>query len=207
MRYIRFSIFFFMLPFLVIVSSSPSLIFSVFALGPNGQGLYILSKWFGLCALLFLFLQPITIYYPNIFSDGNYRAHKINALFTLCCSVLHVFFFFSAASVRSEKLAFNLFVIDFSTYYHSMLSVGLVGFVCLIASVLVGRYERKSRLQKSHRVIGLCSFVVLIHAFSIGSETRSQFFLIFIFVSLGVMLMAYFLKILKYMRKRDDQVV
>mgnify|MGYP000518847835 FL=1 len=159
--------------------------------GPPGQLLYNVSKYFGFLGICVLLLQVI-IGLASKFLKKSGGWHKKNAYLLLVLVFLHVLTFVSAVSVRSGSFAWEVVVPDMSNYYHTMISFGILSSVVVVVSMFTGKelVKRKAEhVAKMHIGLACLSMLALVHALSIGSETRSDMSIILFSVLILMMLL------------------
>jgi len=145
----------------------------------DGQFLYMLSKFNGLYALMFLWLQ---IVYGLL--DKQYRwmltvsesrsFHRNNGLWVVVLLLTHIGLFVAAVSARKEHFDFSLLLPNFNGYYHSMLTLGLIGFFVVLISI-PGRLLRNIYSDVGnwlHRLSIISFILIYFHSYAIGSESR-----------------------------------
>jgi len=154
---------------------------------PPGQLLYVFSKLMGLYTVMFLWLQ---IMY-GLVGKGNWvdallpkwsiPTHRLIGILVMSAALTHFALFFSAVALRKQTIPVHLLVPDFSSYFHAVVTLGVISLYLMILVVLVGIY--RSRLGKywvwSHRLSVLMIIVVIAHSLLIGSETKSVTWLTF----------------------------
>lgn len=175
---------------------------------PPGQALYIFAK---LCALLGLsvFMVQIILGVARKVSflqeySVSIRAHQWMGLSALLLISLHVLLFTTATSLRAGHLNWPILLPDFTHgYYRSMVSIGAIALFLLLVSVLCGWFLRqpktkyRSWLKAAHMLVFLSMILSFIHAFSIGTETRS-WGMIFLLSSMSLaLLLSLFFRIKK----------
>ncbi|MFT7389197.1 MAG: hypothetical protein ACI8VC_002462 [Candidatus Endobugula sp.] len=158
---------------------------------PPGQWEYVLSKLFGLYAILLFSIQliisllgisPLTVKAPTkkylspLLSKITSRHHKWLGMSVLLFVLLHLACFFIAVTLRQESLAWGLLVLKFHDFYHTQLSFGLMSFLGLlliaIAGILRHRY-RNSWLHSLHKLYLPVAILVYTHALAIGTEFQT----------------------------------
>jgi len=157
-----------------------------------GQVPYLLSKLMGLYVVIFLWLQ---VMYGLTRDDRlfaflpawNKKRHQLMGITTFVTIVLHYALFVAAVSIRKGTFAYDLLVPDFSDYYHTMLSLGWLALVMIIAVIFarVARNYIEINMIWLHRLAIPALFLALTHGLMIGSEA-SMDALIYLYLSLGV---------------------
>jgi len=158
-----------------------------------GQVPYLLSKLLGLYVIIFLWLQVMygltrNDYLFALLPAWSKKRHQLLGITTIVVIVLHYVLFVAAVSIRKGMFAYDLLVPDFSDYYHTMLSLGWLAFIMIIA-VLFARVARKYikiNMIWVHRLAVPALFTGLVHGLMIGSEA-SMGALIYLYLSLGVL--------------------
>jgi len=161
---------------------------------PEGQLLYILSKLTGMLALFCIAwqmnmtvldrLQLLSMKWPD-------SVHRVFGVLTLVLALTHVVLFFSAVSLRQNAPAWGLLVPDFGDFYHTHLTMGLIGLFMLIAVAVAGflRVLQRNRWAKFvHRLYWLSLSLVYLHALAVGSESQSGAGLV-LYITLGMMIL------------------
>lgn len=180
----------------------------------SGQLLYVFAKLFGLYAFMLFWLQ--TLYgllgyagrkHLNIAEDFVF--HRNLGLLVLTFILTHVTLFVVATSLRLDTIAVNLLAPNlFGGYYYLMMSFGAFGLWFSIIAIIAAVFRRK--LKKFwlwiHRLSSVTFFLLFIHSYFIGSETRTAplsflyfFMLCSIVIILGYRLWEAFFKARKQM--------
>jgi len=161
---------------------------------PEGQLLYVLSKLTGMLALFCIAwqmimtilgrLKPLSMQWPA-------SVHRVFGGVTLVLTLTHVVLFFSAVSLRQDDPAWGLLVPDFGDYYHTHLTMGLIGLFVLVAVAVAGllRVLKQNQWAKHvHRLYWLSLSLVYLHALTVGSESQSSAGLV-LYITLGMMVL------------------
>ncbi len=156
---------------------------------PAGQGAYLLSKCLGFLAITAFFVQ-ICLGLASKFGlvDASYRVHAVNGVVLLLFVFSHCVFFALGVSIRSGHVALNVFVPKFNDYFHFMVALGIVSLVGLFTAFILGKtLSRKGGLwsRRGHYVASSFGALSIIHAFSIGSETRSAGVIVLVVIAVG----------------------
>ena len=174
----------------------------------DGQFLYVLSKLFGLYAVVFVWLQLLGgLLKPQVekyYSPLSVRFHKTMGSVSFLLVILHVILFITAVSLRNDHIAWKLLIPKFDQgYYAFMLTMGLLALglmtIGILARGVLLRYSSAKRWM--HRFIFVAFYMVLLHSYTIGSETRvgaMKFLYLLMLVSISGALLH---KILNYWRK------
>lgn len=148
---------------------------------PVGQFYFVWSKLFGLLAASVLVLQAILGLLTGMLNSEERirmaRFHKLNGKIFVGVLGLHIGLFLLAASLRSGHFATKVLVLDFSSYYSGRISLGLVAVLVIACALLLPKLLYRFLPASVSRVVhfmGVAAIpVVAVHAFSVGSETRS----------------------------------
>lgn len=142
-----------------------------------GQYLYLASKLFGLCAIWLLAAQVATgllRYNPGWQMIVAAWPHRLFGPAALALMVLHFSCFALGGAVRKKEVSFQLFLPNFSDFYHSIITLGLFA----AAGVLIAALGRCwARYKKPlHNLMLPMTLLALVHSYLIGSETRAGWF-------------------------------
>ena len=152
---------------------------------PAGQLLYIFSKLAGLLALSLLTLQISLMSLRRISNARrlvalnmrwNIERHGVLGSVVILCASLHAGLFFLAASARSEHWTWHLLLPRFqSGFYDAMVSLGAMALYVVVIVGFLGWYSRIRRNYSPwHRIaVLICTVLVIIHSYAIGSETHT----------------------------------
>ena len=159
---------------------------------PNGQLLYVLSKAFGLIAIGLLWWQLFSsllcaLSSKFIFFKAGRTTHIILGFILLSLIVLHAGFFITAVSSRQGYSAAYLLLPNFSDYYHSALSLGVIALFLTLLSisiVLLKRHLTRFWLL-GHYLVVIVFALVSTHALLIGSEANADLFRYLIWFFMG----------------------
>ena len=161
---------------------------------PPGQILYVLSKLFGLYALLTIWLHiswallgktPLAKILPR----WNAKRHRNMGFVSLVLMVLHAGLFIAAVSSRKGDVAWELLLPVFGHgHYRLMLSLGVVGLWFLVLIVMAGvgliKNTTNRKLRWLHHLAIPFLVLVYVHGLYIGSETKNGFTFI-VYVVMG----------------------
>ncbi|MFN0063310.1 MAG: hypothetical protein ACKVPX_12460 [Myxococcaceae bacterium] len=148
---------------------------------PPGQVAYVLSKLFALTAFGLFWLQcalalsrssPIFRAFPQVNRSGHVRL----GLVTAGCALAHALFFFVASSARTGAWAWEVWVPRADRGFYAMnLSLGLGALAVMGLLVLAGwrTLRGDARWRNVHRLWPLLAAFAFVHAFSIGTASRS----------------------------------
>ncbi len=154
---------------------------------PEGQLPYVLSKLAGMVALSLAAWQVITTLlcrFGTVRLTRQGMVHAVLGTLTAVFACLHFALFFLASSSRDGTMAWGLFVPNFVDYYHTHLSLGLIGWAVLLGVLVSGflRANRKTMVRKVlHRSYWVSIALVYVHAMAIGSESQSTVGMLFYF--------------------------
>lgn len=144
-----------------------------------GQTYYVFSKLAGLLALFCLWLQLLggllgTQLYAAIGFSPTLTYHRALGLITLAMILLHIGLFVTAASLRNEQFAYKLLLPNFSDYYQTMISLGLISTILLFIAIVPALWNHvlSSKGYWLHRLSLLVITIVFWHAYSIGTEIQ-----------------------------------
>jgi hypothetical protein len=157
---------------------------------PEGQWFYVLSKLAGMYTLMCIAWQIIATLLTRL-DILQLRwlgvMHGIFGSLIIILAMSHATLFFLAMSQRQGYPAWTLLVPDFSSYYHTYLSFGLLGLVTLLAVFVTGllRLRQTPFVKKLHSLYWLSIGFAYIHALSIGTETQTNAGLA-LYISLGL---------------------
>lgn len=175
---------------------------------PEGQFLYVLSKLAGMYALLCIAWQVIASLLNRLEIVQFHwmgLTHRMFGLFVVVLSLSHVLLFFSAVSLRQDAPAWGLLLPSFKDFYHTHLSLGLVGiwimFLVMIAGIVRIR-KISSRARKLHSAYWVSIVLVYLHALAVGTESQSKEGLVFYGVLGMVMLLLFAIWLLNQGRLR-----
>ncbi|MCP4488813.1 MAG: hypothetical protein GY820_16110 [Gammaproteobacteria bacterium] len=160
---------------------------------PPGQAAYVLSKYFGLFAILLLITQVLLGIYSvtgRARQTSSRGIHKYLGLTALAAVLLHVGLFFSAVALRNGQADWMLLLPNFNAgYYKQVMSLGVIAVPLLLITVWSGyRVTRQlsGRTRLVHR-LGIIAFILAyFHGLLIGTETRFNTNLI-IYAGVGVL--------------------
>jgi hypothetical protein len=147
---------------------------------PAGQLLYVLSKLAGMYALLFIALQIIVSLAGRLKMIPLHRlrlSHPLLGSLVVILGVAHALLFFTAVSVRQGDPAWGLLFPGFRDFYHTHLTLGVLGLWILIAVMISGivRFNNRSHFARMlHRGYWASITLVYIHALAIGTESQSR---------------------------------
>ena len=109
--------------------------------GPPGQGYYLFSKFIGFIAVSGAITQ-LLLGFLRLQVLGSFvvppSLHRFHAYFLLILVLLHPILFFVGVSIRSGDLALGLFLPNFTDYFHSRVSLGLIGLWGVIGAGVLG---------------------------------------------------------------------
>lgn len=142
-----------------------------------GQYLYLASKLFGLCAIWMFAAQVATgllRYIPRWQALVLAWPHRMFGPLAVGLMVLHFTCFALGVAVRKEESSLQLFVPNFSDFYHGAISIG----VFAAAGAMVAAFGRCwARFKKPlHNLMLPMTMLALIHSYVIGTETRAGWF-------------------------------
>ncbi len=147
---------------------------------PDGQLLYVLSKVLGITALSLLWWQLFISLVSRKFAvmracTPGRMMHIVTGILLLLMIVSHAGMFLGAVSLRQGYLAVNLLIPNFTDYYHTALSLGVISLFMVLASVFVALLRRyiSDLWFRGHYLVMLAFALVCIHALQIGSEAGS----------------------------------
>lgn len=214
MRYL-FTTLVFMTPALIWMEQTGNIAFYLSDEVPAGQLPYILSKLFGLYALVFVLWQFLTSII-NVLTNRSYLSdkwqlpsfsHKVTGLLIISLVALHLGLFFTGVTLRQGYPAWPLLLPNFKDYYHIRLTLGLLAFWSLILVAFSGLLRtlfRSSSAGIAHKLYAAAFVMIYFHALSIGSETGSGVGLLF-YGLLGMTAAALMVaSIYAYMRPRSS---
>ena len=145
---------------------------------PPGQSLYLGSRLAGLIAFALIGWQFVLGLSTRFGSGGSAagrlgrRAHAMLGAACVALAWMHALLFVGAATLRQEHPATALLLPSLRDHYHTMITLGLVAAVALTLAALV-RLLRHAALRRTlHRIAYLAPGLALVHAVSIGTETR-----------------------------------
>jgi len=133
--------------------------------------------------------------------------HGIFGSLIVILAMSHAVLFFLAMSERQGFPAWALLIPDFSSYYHTRLTFGLMGLVSLLAVSITGLLRLRQQfsfVKKLHNLYWLAIGFSYIHALSIGTESQTQAGLA-LYLTLGVI--AIFLWILFMIKQLKTRAV
>jgi len=160
-----------------------------------GQFFYILSKYIGLVAIFFVWIQLVT----GLLGDVGLRKfginvsplfHRKHGILTLSLVLLHIALFITATSIRAGHVTWHFLWFDFDGYYVSKISIGLIGCMVIMIGIsvaIVGRIKQK-QWRLAHNTITFSFVFIFWHALAIGSETRGGIMFYLIYAMAGVIL-------------------
>jgi len=104
---------------------------------------------------------------------------------------MHASIFISAASLRQDSLAVHLLVPDFSGFYQTALSLGVIALFAIIIAVALAAARKyvKNIWLYGHRLVILAFGLASVHAILIGSEAGAGVFMylvLFFILSISV---------------------
>jgi predicted ferric reductase len=147
---------------------------------PSGQISYVLSKLFGLLAVVFLWLQICFGLLKKTAAPGHKRIslnlHQMLGILTAATMLAHFLLFFLAVWQRKEAFPVSLLLPQPSDYYHTGLFFGQLAIMLTVLVMIAGRKQTKQFKTTIwwwlHRLSFVIFALVLIHSYMIGSETR-----------------------------------
>ncbi|MEW6167771.1 MAG: hypothetical protein AB1651_08735 [Pseudomonadota bacterium] len=159
-----------------------------------GQTIYYVSKFTALYAAVLLWLQAI----GGLLSRREAQAlvlpgpeqHRWLGLLVLGLVALHGGTFVLAVSIRAGHPSLDWFVPAFNAgYYKSIVSLGVIGLLCLVAAAIAALLRRRSTHWRIlHRTALAGVALGGIHSLAIGSETRSWISIIgYMLMGLGLL--------------------
>lgn len=175
---------------------------------PVGQFYFVWSKLFGLLAAVVLTLQAILGLLTGMLNSDErnriVRIHKLNGKIFVGVFGLHIGLFLLAASLRSGHFATKVLLLDFASYYSGRISLGLVAVLVLACTLLLPKLLYRflpAGVSRFVHFMGVAAIpIVAVHAFSVGSETRSALAIAFyslLAISLLMLLLVRSAKIFK----------
>ena len=177
---------------------------------PAGQFFYVLSKLAGMYTLMFIAWQIIATLLTKL-EILQLRwlglMHSVFGSLIIILAMSHAALFFVAMSERQGALAWALLMPDFSSYYHTYVTFGLLGMVSLLAVFITGTLRLRQQfswVKKLHNFYWLSIGFAYIHALSIGTESQTKAGLT-LYTALGVM--AFFLWTLMMIKQFKTKVV
>ncbi len=147
---------------------------------PPGQVPYIFSKLAGMYAVFLLWLQVVFALIQKSpigekIAFWNLSLHRTLGYLSAGLLVLHASLYVAAASLRTNHLAFNVLLPDFSQgFYAFAVSLGVLAFYGM-AVVIIAGHVRQRGIEKAkwlHRISILVLVSTLAHCLLIGTETR-----------------------------------
>ena len=153
----------------------------------DGQLLYVISKLVALYALLLIWLQ---ISLGMLGQQGREKLglligskfHRNLGLSILVSIILHVVLFVTAVSIRNGHFAYKLLLPNlFGPYYPFMLSLGVLAlWLILFAVMYISISKKESKMYKwGHRATLPAFVLILIHSYTIGTESRAGLMMYF----------------------------
>jgi len=168
---------------------------------PTGQIWYVFSKLFGLYGALLLWYQAFytllkNTRYANALPLWTLLRHRYLGSLTLLLITCHIAFFVTAVSLRKETFAWGLLLPDFTDFYHTAITLGLVAFAIAVIAVLSAILRRglPSVWKIVHRAMLIVVTLGLVHGFLIGTETRYGLYEIFYCSLMATFLVAVWLR-------------
>lgn len=147
---------------------------------PEGQFIYVLSKLAGMYALLFIVWQVIASLATRcnlVRHRWQGSVHRWFGVLVVALSLTHFMLFTAALSIRQGYFAWGLFVPDFSDYYRTHLSLGLIGLWAMFAVLIAGvvHWRRNNvRARLIHRGYWVSITFIYFHALAVGTESQSR---------------------------------
>jgi len=140
---------------------------------PAGQSLYLLSKFMGFIAFAGLTFQVVA---GLMQFKSQAQVHKMNGQIVFLLLVSHIVLFIAATTLRAGHLTTHLLIPNFSTWYQSMVSLGVLGFYGVVIGLAVRMLkvlrQNTSLSTQIHRINIVAYIAILCHSFTVGSETR-----------------------------------
>jgi len=205
-----FTILIFSLPAVIWYKNTGDLSFYFSSSVPAGQLFYVLSKLAGMYTLVFIVWQIIATLLTRL-EILQLRwlgvMHGVFGSLVIILAITHATLFFIAMSERQGFPAWTLLIPDFSSYYHTYLSFGLVGLVSLLGVLITGLLRLRQQfsfVKKLHNFYWLSIGFAYVHALSIGTESQTHAGLA-LYLTLGVF--AVFLWILFMIKQFKTRVV
>ena len=186
-----------LVPFVTLYASSGGGVEIVRAGAPDGQLIYLFSKLFGLCAFVLLFWQLITAMLSKFTRQqieyvAGSTVHIYFGAVLLMMVMFHAGFFVSAVSFRSGHLALHLLLPDITSgYYATALSFGVIALYLVVIAVCSGIVRKRipAFWKVGHALIYITIPLILLHAFMVGSEVQSSFYLpVFMILAISTVL-------------------
>ncbi|MEX2473872.1 hypothetical protein [Marinobacter sp.] len=141
---------------------------------PPGQGFYLLSKLFGLLAVVAIWWQVLAAVLNHpVVSSRRLRGHQYMGAVLMLTAVLHYLFFVSAVYLRNQTFPYELLYPVFDNYFKVSLSAGWFAFISLIVTFLAAVFRRKlgAVWRLVHRLAFVAVILGVLHGFMIGTET------------------------------------
>ncbi len=181
---------FFSLPGVIWYQSTGDISIYFSSSAPEGQWFYVLSKLAGMYTLMCIAWQIIATLLTRLDFIQLCWLGAMHAVFgslVIILAISHATLFFLAMSQRQGYPAWTLLVPDFSSYYHTYLSFGLLGLITLLAVFVTGllRLRQSSLVKNLHSLYWLLIGFAYIHALSIGTESQTNAGLV-LYISLGL---------------------
>jgi predicted ferric reductase len=148
---------------------------------PDGQILYLVSKLSGLYAIILLWLQLLqgllsACGHQFLNQTGDPRFHRYFGLWVVCLFITHIATFIAAVSLRNGYFTVELLWPHFfGPYYPAVISLGLIAAYLLLMAVVIAIFGKRLPQKLwiwGHRLSWLAFFLVFLHSYLIGSETR-----------------------------------
>lgn len=162
---------------------------------PSGQGFYLLSKLFGLLAVIALWWQVMGAILSHPTQPHHteprirLKGHKQAGALAVILAAVHGLLFMTAVYFRNNTFPFALLTPDFSSYFKSGVSIGWLSLITLVLVMLsaLSRRQLKHVWHYLHRLAYVAVVLAVLHGFMIGSETGfGAFSLIYLFLVLSV---------------------
>lgn len=163
---------------------------------PEGQLIYVLSKLTGMLALFSIAWQIIVTLCKklNILTfNWTLKSHKRMGYLILFFALAHMLLFVIAVSLRQGYPAWGLFMPNFKDYYHTRLTLGLIGMGLLIFVSFIGVLRLKLpkiKMSYLHRAYWLSILSIYFHSLAIGSDVQAPLaFLFYAFLGLIIVIL------------------
>lgn len=184
------------MPFVVWLGSTGNLFAYFTRAVPPGQALYVLSKLFGLLAIVMFWFQCMAALAKDTpVLRGFFRLdrshHALLGAATFATALTHLILFVVASSFRTKHAAFNLLWPQFDQgFYRAYVSLGAMAFWLLVIAVFAGWRRLRGGLpwRWLHRLGFVVFALAFLHGISVGSETRfgvMKYVYAFVGLSLG----------------------
>ncbi|MGQ0621521.1 MAG: hypothetical protein ACT4QA_16635 [Panacagrimonas sp.] len=148
---------------------------------PAGQGLYLASKLAALYAFVAMSLQVCygilgREWRIRLGVEFGERFHRLAGLAVVAMILAHAGLFIGGVAIRTHHMPWHFVLPSFTEgYYLTSVSLGIVGFVLLIAAVTAALLRRHLPVRGwrwVHRFGLVATVLGFIHSLSIGSESR-----------------------------------